>query len=319
VAGIVGFPPLPDISYDEFDADAESDDSSDLGGPEGKTPISLKQTEFSLKQFANRMGQTNFSAFNKWKKVWVAGFLEKKYQSIIPGQNCLKQMRNGPLPSEMAVADFCETFNTWLPLENFYNAEWIRRQWVEMFLKKCGSEVQERTKKGRRGNKRPGRDLGEHACKKTRGNVPELANTTFIVVIRQVPNNNNNPTSTLQFQPSYTDVRHWEKLIDFIDKNCSPTEPYCMTVLYKCNLTQEELDKEYMELYTLGQLMNDPLYDHISYNSSLSNAIKLKLRHNLNLFLAEMKAATGKDNAENVMRPAKVIPASLVLGKYAQC
>jgi hypothetical protein len=70
-------PPLPEISYDEFDADYESDDSSDLGGAEGKAPISLKQTEFSLKQFAKRMGQPNFSAFNKWKKVWVAGFLEK--------------------------------------------------------------------------------------------------------------------------------------------------------------------------------------------------------------------------------------------------
>jgi len=78
-------PPLPEICYDEFDADAESDDSSDLGGAEGKAPISLKQTEFSLKQFAKRMGQPNFSAFNKWKKVWVAGFLEKKHRSIIPG------------------------------------------------------------------------------------------------------------------------------------------------------------------------------------------------------------------------------------------
>ena len=56
VAGIADLPPLPEISYYEFDADAESDDSSDLGGAEGKAPISLKQTEFSLKQFAQRMG-----------------------------------------------------------------------------------------------------------------------------------------------------------------------------------------------------------------------------------------------------------------------
>jgi len=51
VAGIVDLPLLPEISYDEFDTDAESDDLSDLGGAEGKAPISLKQTEFSLKQF----------------------------------------------------------------------------------------------------------------------------------------------------------------------------------------------------------------------------------------------------------------------------
>jgi hypothetical protein len=92
VAGIADLPPLPDISYNKFDADAESDDSSDLGRAEGKAPTRLKQTEFSLKQFANKMGQPNFSAFNKWKKVWVAGFLEQKHWSIIPGQNCLKQM-----------------------------------------------------------------------------------------------------------------------------------------------------------------------------------------------------------------------------------
>ena len=123
VAGIADLPPLPEISYDEFDADYESDDSSDLGGAEGKAPISLKQTEFSLKQFAKRMGQPNFSAFNKWKKLWVAGFLEKKHRSINRGQNCLKQLRNGPLHWEMAVAEFLETFETWLPWENFDNAE----------------------------------------------------------------------------------------------------------------------------------------------------------------------------------------------------
>jgi hypothetical protein len=47
----------------------------------------------------------------------------------------------------MAVADCLETFEKWLPLENFDNAEWIRRQWVEIFLKKCGSEISEGRKK----------------------------------------------------------------------------------------------------------------------------------------------------------------------------
>ena len=56
VAGIADLPPLPEICYDEFDAQYESDDSSDLGRAEGKAPISLKQTEFSVKQFAKTMG-----------------------------------------------------------------------------------------------------------------------------------------------------------------------------------------------------------------------------------------------------------------------
>jgi len=219
----------------------------------------------------------------------------------------------------MAVADFLETFGKWLPLENFDNAEWIRRQWVEMFLKKCASEFREARKKGRRGNKRPATDSVERASKKARGNAPELPNSTFMVVIRRVPNDNNDPTSSMQFQASYTDVRHWEELIDFIEKYSGPKEPYWLTALYKCNLTQEELDEEYMGLYAPGQMMNDPLYGQISYNSSLPNAFKLKVGYDLQLFLIEMKAATGKEIAEHVMRPVKVIPASLVTVSYAHC
>jgi len=72
-----------------------------------------------------------------------------------------------------------------------------------------------------------------------------------------------------------------------------------------------------MGLYTPAQMMNDCLYGQISQNSSLPNAFKLKLGHNVQLFLIEMNAAPGKDIAEHVMRPAKVIPASLVMVSYA--
>jgi len=140
-----------------------------------------------------------------------------------------------------------------------------------------------------------------------------------MVVIHRVPNGDNDQTSSMQLQALYTDLRHWEELIDFIEKNCSPKEPYCLTALYKCNLTQEELNEEYMELYAPRQMMNDPLCGQISYNSSLSNAFKLKLGHNVNLFLVEMKTATGKKITEHVMRPAKVIPASLFKESYAHC
>jgi len=64
-------------------------------------------------------------------------------------------------------------------------------------------------------------------------------------------------------------------------------------------------------------MMNDCLYGQISYNSSLSDAVQLKLGHNLKLFLIEMKAATGKDNAEYVIGPAKEMPTSLVPISYA--
>jgi hypothetical protein len=80
-----------------------------------------------------------------------------------------------------------------------------------------------------------------------------------------------------------------------------PDESYYPNALYKCNLTQDELDNENMRLYTLGQMLNDPLYGHIPYNSSLSNAFKLKLGHNVQQFLVEMKAAPGKENAEHII------------------
>jgi len=169
----------------------------------------------------------------------------------------------------MAVADFLETFEKWLPLENFDHAKWIWRQWVEMFLKRCAIEVRDARMKGRRGNMRPVTDLGELAGKKPRGNVPVLPNTTYMVVIRRVPNGNNDLTSGMHFQASYPYVKHCEELIDFIERNCGPNEPHCLTALYKCNLTQEEVDEEYMGLYAPGPMMNDPLYGQISYNSSL--------------------------------------------------
>ena len=147
VAGIANFPSLPECSCDEYCPDYESDNSSDLGGADGTTSTSLKRTEFSLKHVAKTMGQPNFSAFNKWKKVWVPGFLEKKHRSIIQGQNRLEHQRDGPHHWEMVVADVLETFKTWLQLDIFDNAEWIRQQWVEMFLMNCASEVRVSTKK----------------------------------------------------------------------------------------------------------------------------------------------------------------------------
>ena len=56
LTGIADLPPLPEMSYNEYDAADQSDDSLDLGSAEGKPSNRLKQTEFSVKQFAKRMG-----------------------------------------------------------------------------------------------------------------------------------------------------------------------------------------------------------------------------------------------------------------------
>jgi hypothetical protein len=112
------------------------------------------------------MRQPNSCAFNKGKKVWVAGFLEKKHRSIIRGPNWFERVWERPLHWVTAVADFLDTFENWMPLLYFDNAEWIRRQWTEMLLKKCASEIREARNNAREGNKEPGTDLGERAGKK---------------------------------------------------------------------------------------------------------------------------------------------------------
>jgi len=74
VAGFVDLASLPGMSYYNYDADDESDDSLDLGGAEGKPPLSLKQSEFTLKQFANRMWQANDTSA---KCILVTGSLQE--------------------------------------------------------------------------------------------------------------------------------------------------------------------------------------------------------------------------------------------------
>ena len=58
----------------------------------------------------------------------------------------------------------------------------------------------------------------------------------FMVVICRMLNGNNIILSPNQPQAAYNDVRHWDKLIDFINKNGRLTEPYILTSKFKCTL-----------------------------------------------------------------------------------
>jgi len=82
VAGIADLPPLPEIAYDELDADYESDDSSDLGGAEGKAPTCLKQTEFSLKQFAKGWGSPTIVHSTSGRKYGWLGFSRRSISPV---------------------------------------------------------------------------------------------------------------------------------------------------------------------------------------------------------------------------------------------
>jgi len=72
-----------------------------------------------------------------------------------------------------------------------------------------------------------------------------------------------------------------------------------------------------MGSYINGQIIIYPMYGQISYSCCLSKAVKLKLGHNPKIFLVIIMRLTEKEIAEHVMRPTKVIPASLVKTRCA--
>jgi hypothetical protein len=108
----------------------------------------------------------------------VAGILEKKHWWIIQGLNRLNQLRDGPLHWVTGVAECLETFENWLPLEYFDNSQWIQRQWVELCLKQCASDVLKSRQKGMQGKQRLATVSGETVGNKVAGNLPQLGNTT---------------------------------------------------------------------------------------------------------------------------------------------
>jgi len=118
-----------------------------------------------------------------------------------------------------------------------------------------------------------------------------MPKATLMIVIRQVSNRNNIVPSENQLQSLYTDVMHLEELIDFIDKNRGPKETFILTSLFKCCLEHDELDEEYIGLYSNGQMIMDPIYGQISYNCCVSNALKLKFAHNPKIFYGRYEAS----------------------------
>jgi len=137
-------------------------------------------------------------------------------------------------------------------------------------------------------------------------------------MIHWVSNGKDMVLAPKQLQASYTDVRRCEELVDFIDKNGGPKEEFILTSMFKCTLEQDELEEEYMGIYKQGEMSNDPIYGQILYNCCLSNAFQLKLGHNVKIFVVEMMRATGKEIAEHVIRPTKVIRTSRVKARREQ-
>ena len=74
--------------------------------------------------------------------------------------------------------------------------------------------------------------MGEKAT----STLTELPNRTFTVMICWVSNGKDVVSAPKQLQASYTDMTHWEELVDFIDKHGGPNEPYIFTSMFKCTV-----------------------------------------------------------------------------------
>jgi hypothetical protein len=66
-------------------------------------------------------------------------------------------------------------------------------------------------------------------------------------------NGNNFIIAPNQLQAAYTDLRHREELIDFINKDKGLQEPYIMTLMSKCPLEQDDLEGEQMGYIQTGK------------------------------------------------------------------
>jgi len=73
----------------------------------------------------------------------------------------------------------------------------------------------------------------------------------YMVEICRVSNGKDMVLAPEQLQASYTNVRHWEELIDLIDENGGPKEQYILTLIGKCTLEQDEFgERLYGIVYT---------------------------------------------------------------------
>jgi hypothetical protein len=108
---IAVLPPLPEISFDGFENTGDVFGTTvEFPAQGGIRPCSLRTTEFTDKNLGTRIGQIS-TILNKWKKLFVTGFVEKKHKAIIPSSNQLKLQRHVLLHCESAMADFIETYN----------------------------------------------------------------------------------------------------------------------------------------------------------------------------------------------------------------
>jgi len=71
------WPSLTELYYNQYEADDKSNNLLNLCGVEAQAPISLMHADFTSKQFAQRLEQSNYCMFNMCKKTWVVEFLTK--------------------------------------------------------------------------------------------------------------------------------------------------------------------------------------------------------------------------------------------------
>jgi len=121
-------------------------------GPKAKTQSTLSKRNSPWSNLAKGWGSPTLVHSTSGRKYGWLRFGRRSISPLSRDRNGWNSCKVDSFTGWWWLQIFLETFETSLPVENFHNAEWIRGRWVEMFMKKCASEVWEARKKGRQHN-----------------------------------------------------------------------------------------------------------------------------------------------------------------------
>ena len=265
------------------------------GVGEGRKQAKVAQKDVTGSHLLIKMGQANSKGIVskrdviKFENHIRHDFIISKHPVIIQGPNRLKYLRVdgrcGPEFLEVAVSDFIQTYEQWLPLNEFDNCECTRYLWISAFLIKQASAIRsaaagtlkEGAGKGKR--KREGKDSD--------GSVKRAKRFFTVRVLGSVAVNAYRCCSGLQ---------NFGALVKWVDSQAKPTgRRIRLHVRYKCTLEGEQAE----EIGVVpGQVFEGELFDQDSWDSQVENFCQVTPTSNVLLIEVRIVGEEEEEGAE---------------------
>ena len=189
-------------------------------------------------------------------------FIVKKHPIIVQGPNRLKRVRIdgrcGPELFEAAVSDFIQTYEGWLPLQNFDNCECTRHLWISSFLIRQASAI----RCVAAGMQREGSG-GVKAHREERASEGSVKRPKRDCTVRI--------RGSVAFQAFrlYSGLRKFGDLIKWIASRAKPTgRRITLHAQYKCTLEGVQADEIGV---TAGQEFDGEIFDQDTWDSEVEN------------------------------------------------